>query len=992
MALDDNERRILYRNLINDPATQSETRKYSFNDWERKLLSDEKAIGKLAQFSVARNWAIDENDFAERFVPELKAPPTPKPKPAPAPAQQFPVGIAAPESIKGAAPSVTDIGREMAFKPAVQQPIEPVEPVEPIGVMAPEPIVEPAPSVTEVAREMAFKPPVQPKMPKEEEERGFGEWAGDLTGTILEGGKRITKNLLGAVGYFAQTQAATDPMFSLPYEKRQQMMQGAGQTMYNVAEKAQKDFQAEVAKRNIQTDVLQAIENKQYKDVPEAALYTVGDAAMQIIPSILTMGGSSFMQTLPTAYRDGVKSIAKEKGVSPEQVIASGDDAIITATITSGIVGALDKFGADRIGGFISNKAGYKAVRDWLLKQNINKTLAKGAQLLGAGIGESGAEYLQEGVGQAGIIAAKSPTMAAFFEKLPDELFTAQAERQRRGAAVGGLIGGTGVAGAGRALTSALSSQKAPGLDKFSDNVVNSEIIQEAARGYEDNITKAEQQGRKPDSFNQKQLKKIAENPEAWVRDEIKYIQQTIESNKTLGLDSKVEENSLAKATSLLNQIKAEKKSMEQAALAPAQEAVPVAPEAEVIAPEGGAPMPQKVKILGKDVNMYNDYIPSRPEDVEPDAMYIFNADSRDGIPPLLQDVAYANKRESNGVKTENWHASISGEDLLNLYPQTAASPNLIAAPEAAPVAEDIPFEEVPAETEDELAFLDEMRLTPEEEAAPVAPAEEVTPEVVPEVTPEVVPEQVVPAEEVVAAAPAPKGRKKAAPVTPAPAAPEKEAPKPEPKKEEVKPAAEEEKAGEAKSVLESEVDLKGNPKSDWMRLVDSNLEPRVSKVPNKISRWQIDGGKNGFTYDSKKETLSVLRRGLEQDIAKIKLALDRGYILRDIDNGLMTAQDAKKVIESAGLEVPQNILEKAKPESQKQPTAVETKAEAEFTSKQESSASQEFDGMKKPSKIKTKSFDGKHGKGAFERMKNITDNFEDIMDGMSGKIKQDCL
>jgi hypothetical protein len=47
---------------------------------------------------------------------------------------------------------------------------------------------------------------------------------------------------------------------------------------------------------------------------------------------------------------------------------------------------------------------------------------------------------------------------------------------------------------------------------------------------------------------------------------------------------------------------------------------------------------------------------------------------------------------------------------------------------------------------------------------------------------------------------------------------------------------------------------------------------------------------------------------------------------------------------------------------------------------------------MKKPSKIKTKSFDGKHGKGAFERMKNITDNFEDIMDGMSGKIKQDCL
>jgi hypothetical protein len=69
-----------------------------------------------------------------------------------------------------------------------------------------------------------------------------------------------------------------------------------------------------------------------------------------------------------------------------------------------------------------------------------------------------------------------------------------------------------------------------------------------------------------------------------------------------------------------------------------------------------------------------------------------------------------------------------------------------------------------------------------------------------------------------------------------------------------------------------------------------------------------------------------------------------------------------------------------------------EAETQAEFTSKQESSASEEFDGTKKPSKIKMKSFDGKHGKGAFERMKNITDNFEDIMDGLSEKIKQDCL
>jgi len=95
-------------------------------------------------------------------------------------------------------------------------------------------------------------------------------------------------------------------------------------------------------------------------------------------------------------------------------------------------------------------------------------------------------------------------------------------------------------------------------------------------------------------------------------------------------------------------------------------------------------PTPNKVKVLGKDVNMYNDYIPSKAEDVEPDAMYSFNADSKDGIPSILHDVAYANKRDVNGVKTENWHASISGDELLKLYPEKAVEQSLPTQAEAA--------------------------------------------------------------------------------------------------------------------------------------------------------------------------------------------------------------------------------------------------------------------------------------------------------------------
>jgi len=82
-------------------------------------------------------------------------------------------------------------------------------------------------------------------------------------------------------------------------------------------------------------------------------------------------------------------------------------------------------------------------------------------------------------------------------------------------------------------------------------------------------------------------------------------------------------------------------------------------------------PTPQKIKVLGEDVNIYNGYIPSKVEDVEPNALYTFHADSKDGIPTLLHDKAYTNTREVNGVKTEKWHVSISGDELLKLYPKT---------------------------------------------------------------------------------------------------------------------------------------------------------------------------------------------------------------------------------------------------------------------------------------------------------------------------------
>jgi hypothetical protein len=64
-----------------------------------------------------------------------------------------------------------------------------------------------------------------------------------------------------------------------------------------------------------------------------------------------------------------------------------------------------------------------------------------------------------------------------------------------------------------------------------------------------------------------------------------------------------------------------------------------------------------------------------------------------------------------------------------------------------------------------------------------------------------------------------------------------------------------------------------------------------------------------------------------------------------------------------------------------------ETAPQTDFTSSQSSEAATAFD------KAKTsKNFDKKYGKGTYKVLSDITKNFEDIMDGLSGKIKQDCL
>jgi hypothetical protein len=85
-------------------------------------------------------------------------------------------------------------------------------------------------------------------------------------------------------------------------------------------------------------------------------------------------------------------------------------------------------------------------------------------------------------------------------------------------------------------------------------------------------------------------------------------------------------------------------------------------------------PTPRVTKILGKDMNSYQNFIPTK-ENVETDAIYTFNGKSKEEIPELLRDRAYANTLEINGKKMESWYASINGDELMEMYQQQESTP-----------------------------------------------------------------------------------------------------------------------------------------------------------------------------------------------------------------------------------------------------------------------------------------------------------------------------
>ncbi len=219
------------------------------------------------------------------------------------------------------------------------------------------------------------------------------------------------------------------------------------QELYDAQKQISERFDREIKKNNISTDAFKNITEGNWERVPESVLYTVGSVIMQVAPSIATYGTSTYFQTLPQVYKAGVDARAKELGITPEEVIRSGQDGKTMAKVVGLTQAALERVGAGMVSSSIAKKGGYTAVRDWVIgklgKSTWSKAAGRGAGLGFASGGEGATGGLQEvtSVLQEGKMANKG--ILESFEGQGGRILSAAGNE---------AIGGFGAAGLGRAF------------------------------------------------------------------------------------------------------------------------------------------------------------------------------------------------------------------------------------------------------------------------------------------------------------------------------------------------------------------------------------------------------------------------------------------------------------------------------------------------------------------------------------------------------------
>lgn len=188
----------------------------------------------------------------------------------------------------------------------------------------------------------------------------------------------------------------------------------------------------------------------------------VGQAAGQIPAALLTRGGTAYGQEIGTIYLDGVKKIAEENQMTPEQVMEKGmDDALYPVLMGYG-AGKLEMIGAEGVAGSFSKKEVMSSLRDRALGffKSTGKSASKEA------ITEAGQSILE----QLGVSKAAGKTWA--------ETFTSIDPNDIKESAAQGFVGGGGLSMAGQGLQSIANKYTVKAPDDIASKTPQ-QVIQE---------------------------------------------------------------------------------------------------------------------------------------------------------------------------------------------------------------------------------------------------------------------------------------------------------------------------------------------------------------------------------------------------------------------------------------------------------------------------------------------------------------------------------
>jgi hypothetical protein len=191
-----------------------------------------------------------------------------------------------------------------------------------------------------------------------------------------------------------------------------------------------------------QASKLQAVDSleeiKTPGDFGKYVFNTIVQAGVQIPATILTMGGSSFIQEAGSNYLEGVKEVAKREGITPLEVVEQKKDEKLIPLAFGTAAAALDKIGAKGVAKAISSSSIVKEIR----KKTID-VLKSGAK---EALTETGQEVLSET--SKGLSAGDS---------LPEAVGNID-PKSLANAAAGGFFGGGGISTAGNVVGSVLDA------------------------------------------------------------------------------------------------------------------------------------------------------------------------------------------------------------------------------------------------------------------------------------------------------------------------------------------------------------------------------------------------------------------------------------------------------------------------------------------------------------------------------------------------------